>query len=249
MVGKATRAGGPDVGGYRHPRRNGLRWERRARPRCRRRNRGRRDRGDRAEAAGQARARRLGLRCRARLHRHPHPLRRAGVLGSGAPAVVLSRRHDRGGGKLRLHDRAHPARASRRDRAHARERRGHGPCHADRGHRLGVRDIPRVPGIGPPARDDAQLHGVHRSYRAAALRDGRRGLRARGHDRGNRPHVPTRGRGARSGCGRILDQLLLRAPRHRRQAGSEPLRRARRGRGTVLGGWEGGQGRGARHAG
>ena len=36
-----------------------------------------------------------------------------------------------------------------------------------------------------------------------------------------------------SGRGRVLDQLLVHAPRHRRQAGAEPLRRARRGRGAV----------------
>ena len=76
---------------------------------------------------GDARARRVGLRGRARLHRHPHALRRAGVLGSGAAAVVVPRRHHRGRRQLRLHDRADPPRAPRRDRAHARERRGHGP--------------------------------------------------------------------------------------------------------------------------
>ena len=40
-------------------------------------------------------------------------------------------------------------------------------------------------------------------------------------------------RGDRRGRGRVLDQLLVRAPRRRRQAGAEPLRRARRGRGAV----------------
>ena len=94
---------------------------------------------------GEPRARRVGLRGRARVHRHPHALRRAGVLGSGAAAVVVPRRHHRGRGQLRLHDRADPARAPRHDRAHARERRGHGPRDAGRGHRVGVRDVPRVP--------------------------------------------------------------------------------------------------------
>ncbi len=109
--------------------------------------------------------------------------------------------------------------------------------------------FPQYLELGPSARDRAQLHGVHRSFRAAALRDGRRGLRARGHGRGDRAHVPARARGARCGRGRILDQLFLRAPRRRREAGPEPLRRARRGRGTVLDGGTGGQGRRARHAG
>ena len=42
-----------------------------------------------------------------------------------------------------------------------------------------------------------------------------------------------RARGDRRGRGRVLDQLLVRAPRRRRQARPEPLRRARRGRGAV----------------
>ena len=51
------------------------------------------------------------------------------------------------------------------------------------------------------------------------------------------------------GRGRLLDQLLVRAPRRRRQAGPEPLRRARRGRRAVPRRGRGGQGRGAHHAG
>ena len=35
---------------------------------------------------------------------------------------------------------------------HARERRGHGPGDAHRRHRVGVRDVPRVPDVGPPPR-------------------------------------------------------------------------------------------------
>ena len=150
------------------------------------------------EPAGRTRARRVGLRRRAGLHRHPHPLRRPGFLGPGPAAVVLSRRHHRGGGQLRLRDRAHPPRASRRDRAHARERRGHEPRDADRGHRVGVRDVPAVHGPGPPARHGAQLHGLHRSLRRAALCDGRCGLRARRHGRGDRAHVRARSRGDRT---------------------------------------------------
>ena len=61
--------------------------------------------------------------------------------------------------------------------------------------------------------------------RAAALRDGRRRLRARRHRRRDRADVPARARGDRRRRGRVLDQLLLRAPRRRRQAGPEPLRR------------------------
>ena len=58
-----------------------------------------------------------------------------------------------------------------------------------------------------------------------------------------------RARGARGGRGRVLHQLLVRAPRRRRQAGAEPLRRGRRSRGAVPRGGRGGQGRGAHHAG
>ena len=46
---------------------------------------------DRRRPARRARARRRRLRRRAGLHRHPHALRRAGVLGSGAAAVVVPR--------------------------------------------------------------------------------------------------------------------------------------------------------------
>ena len=119
-----------------------------ARPGVRRRRRDHRRRHHARSAPdlhGRARARRVGLRGHARLHRHPHALRRAGVLGPGAAAVVVPRRHHGRRRQLRLHDRADPARAPRRDRAHARERRGHGPRDADRRHRVGLRDVPRVP--------------------------------------------------------------------------------------------------------
>ena len=109
--------------------------------------------------------------------------------------------------------------------------------------------FPEYLDVGPPARDGAQLHRVHRALRAAALRDGRRRVRARGDGRRDRAHVRARARGDRRGRGRVLDQLLVRAPRRRRQAGAEPLRRARRGRGAVPRGGRGGQGRGAHHAG
>ena len=138
---------------HRHPGRDRRRRHRRARPRRRRRDRRRRRSARSApDLDGRASSTRR-VRRRARLHRHPHALRRAGVLGSGAAAVVVPRRHHRRGGQLRLHDRADAARAPRDDRAHARERRGHGPGHADGRHRVGLRDVPRVPRRGPPPRD------------------------------------------------------------------------------------------------
>ncbi len=66
---------------------------------------------------------------------------------------------------------------------------------ADRGHRVGVRDLPRVPGRScAPARHGAQLHrATSGTARAAALRDGRRRLRARRDARRDRAHVRARG--------------------------------------------------------
>ena len=61
----------------------------------------------------RSRARRVGLRGHSGLHRHSHALRRTGVLGPGAAAVVVPRRHDCGGGQLRLFDRADAAGAPR----------------------------------------------------------------------------------------------------------------------------------------
>ena len=94
-----------------------------------------------------------------------------------------------------------------------------------------------------------ELHRVRRPLRAAALRDGRRRVRARGDGRRDRAHVRARPRGDRRGRRRVLDELLVRAPRRRRQAGAEPLRRAGRGRRALPCGRCDGQGRRAHHAG
>ena len=56
-------------------------------------------------------------------------------------------------------------------------------------------------------------------------------------------------RGDGGGRRRALDQLLVRPPRRRRQAGPEPIRRDGRGRGAVHGRGEGREGGGAGHAG
>ena len=129
------------------------------------------------------------------LHRHPHALRRAGVLGPGAHAVVLPRRHHRRRGQLRVLDRADASRAPRRHRAHARERRGHERRHARRRHPVGLLHVPRVPRVGRAARHRDELRRVHRPHRAPAVRDGRRGVRARGHRRRDRADAggPPRG--------------------------------------------------------
>ncbi len=65
---------------------------------------------------------------------------------------------------------------SRRHRAHARKRRGHGPRDAHRGRRLGLRDLPRILGCSAAAWHHTQLHRVRRPLAAPALCDGRRGL-------------------------------------------------------------------------
>ena len=106
---------------------------------------------DRSEPRRRSRARRRRLRRRARLHRHPHALRRAGVLGPRAHAVVLPRRHHRRRRQLRVLDRADPRRAPRAHRPHARERRGHGRRRARGRHPVGLRHLPRVPRLGARA--------------------------------------------------------------------------------------------------
>ena len=71
------------------------------------------------EPAGRPDGRRRRLRGGARLHRHPHPLRRPGVLGPGAHAVVLPRRDHGGRRQLRLLHRPDPTRRPRAHRPHA----------------------------------------------------------------------------------------------------------------------------------
>ena len=126
----------------------------------------------------------------ARLHRHPHPLRRAGVLGPGAHAVVLARRHVGRRRQLRLLDRAEPARAPRLDRAHARTRS-----------RTCRRACSKPASTGTSRPSPSTSHSVERRgtvlnfgvlrrpQPGAAVRDGRRGLRARGDPRGDRAHA------------------------------------------------------------
>ena len=152
-------------------------------------DRGRPDRRDRAEPAGRSAPRRRRVRGDARLRRHPHPLRRPGVLGPGADAVVLPRRHHGGGRQLRVQHRPDPARRPRTARPHDGEGRGHGSRVPRRRHPVGrVRVVPRVPRRGAPAGHGAQLRRLHRPHAAAALRHGRRGRRPGGDARGDRRH-------------------------------------------------------------
>ena len=129
----------------------------------------------------------VGPRRGAGLHRHPHPLRRPGLLGPGADAVVLPRRHHRGRRQLRVLDRADPARAPRADRPHARERRGHGRRRARRPASRGTfATFPEYLDVGRAPRLGLNFARLHRPHRAAPVRDGRRRLRAGGHRRGDR---------------------------------------------------------------
>ena len=177
---------------------------------CRRRDQRRQVAAIGPDLDGERGARRGRARRRARLHRHPHALRRAGVLGSGAHAVVLPRRHHRGRRQLRLLDRAHATRAPRHHRAHARERRRHERRDARRRHPVGLRDVPRVPRVGRAARHRDELLRVHRPHRAPPVRDGRRGVRAHRHRRRDRARCrPSCARRCASGAAGFATSFAL----------------------------------------
>ena len=100
------------------------------RRRRRRHHRRRHHRDRRRASTGRRELDAVGPDRHARLRRHPHPLRRAGLLGPGADAELLARRHVGRRRQLRLLDRAGPARAPRAARPHAAARRGHVARHA-----------------------------------------------------------------------------------------------------------------------
>ena len=120
------------------------------------------DEGDRVveigdEPAWRSPHRRRWVRGRARLRRHPHPLRRPGVLGPRAHAILLSRRDHRGGRQLRVSHRADPARPPRADRPHDGEGRGHEPRLPPGGRPLGLRAFPEYLDVGLSARHRPEL--------------------------------------------------------------------------------------------
>ena len=124
------------------------------------------------------------------------------------------------------------------------------PGDADRGHRVGVRDA------SPSTSTSVRRRGTVLNFTAyighSALRLYVMGDAA--YERAATPEEIERmcelvREAIERRRGRVLDQLLVRAPRRRRQAGPEPLRRRRRGRGAVPRRGRGGQGRGAHHAG
>ena len=94
-------------------------------------------------------------------------------------------------------------------------------------HRVGLRDVPRVPRARSRRRGTVlnfTAYVGHSALRLYVMGDAayERAATADEID----AHVRARARGDRRRRGRVLDQLLVRAPRRRRQAGAEPLRRA-----------------------
>ena len=102
---------------------------------------------------------------------------------------------------------------------------------------------------GAPARHRAQLHRVRRALRAAALRDGRRRLRARRHRRRDRAHVPARrarrSTPARPGSRPASRTRTAASTASRCRAASPSATRSRR---CSVAAGDAGQGRGADHA-
>ena len=165
---------------------------------------------------GHDRARRVGSGRRTRLHRHPHALRRAGVLGPRAHTVVVARRDDR----------SSPGNCGF----------SIAPCRPEHRELIG-RTLQHVEDMSLPtlqagipwdfetfpeyldsvARhgNDAQLHRVHRAHRAAALRDGRRRLRARA---AHRRRARADGRRRRARPSRPVRPASRPAPRRRTTA-------------------------------
>ena len=191
-----------------------------------------------------------GLRRRPRVHRHPHALRRAGVLGPAAPAVVVAGRHDRRRRQLRLHHRAHPPRAPRRDRR-ARSRTSR-TWTRDRSPRASCGTSAPTPSTSSWSVDAAPsinftAYVGHSSVRLFVMGDDAYERAATADEIDEMARLVRRGDRRRRR--RVLHQLRLHAPRDGREAGAEPLRRARRGRGAVPRRRQHRQGRRARHRG
>jgi len=197
-----------------------------------------------------ARARRRRVRRLPRVHRHPHPLRRGRLFwdpalrpssSQGVTTVVA--------GNCGFTIAPTPRRAPRRDRTHARERRGHGRGLATlRGIVWDFRTYPEYLELRPFARHGPELHrgtSGHSSVRLFVMGD----------DAYERAATPEEIQqmcalvieSDRRGRGRVLDQFRLYTSRDGREAGAEPLRGARRGRSALPRGGEHRQGRRARH--
>ena len=107
------------------------------------------------------------------------------------------------------------------------------PATLEAGIAVGLRDVPRVPRLGRAPRHRHQLRRLPRPHRAAALGDGRRRVRARGHRRraraGCRPSCARRWPRARPGS----RPARRRRTGRRRTAGAVPARRHARARGLI----------------
>ena len=127
--------------------------------------------GDRVLDAG-------GTDRRTRVHRHPQSLRRTGLLGPGAHAVLVPRRDERRRGELRFSIAPiNPDNVSLLARTLA-ERRGHELRHVVGGGAVGrLRDISPVPRRYRAQGRCSELRLLRRAHRGAAVRDGRGGIR------------------------------------------------------------------------
>ena len=96
---------------------------------------------------------------------------------------------------------------------------------------MGLRHVPRVPGVGRAARHRLELRRLHRAHRAAAVRARRRCLRAGVDTRRGHADPSGAARGDARRRRRVRHQLRDHPPRRRRQAGAEPVLRPHRVRG------------------
>ena len=166
-------------------------------------------------------------RPRPRLHRRPHPLRRPDPVGRRPHAVELARGDQRGHGQLRLRRGADPAR--HRDLIVRTLENVEGmsiDALLEAGHRLVLRDVPRVPGAIDERRSASTSAPSSATRRSAcswwAARSGRR--------------PPTRSPRCGASCARrwrpapsASRPRASRRTRGLRPAGAQPLRRGRRG--------------------
>ena len=153
--------------------------------------------GDRHGPVGRPLDRRHRLRRRARVHRHPHPLRRPGVLGPGADAVVLPRRHHRRRRQLRLLDRPDDARPTAMLIARTLEKVEDMDVESlAAGIPWDFETFPEYLASVGQHGTVAQLRRLHRPHAAAHLRDGRRGVEPHGDARRGRPRWPASSREA-----------------------------------------------------
>ena len=157
-----------------------------------------------------------GLVLGARHRRRAHPLRRPAHLGEPGDALAGARRHHCRDGQLRLQHRALPARAARADGPQPGRGGGHVHRRAGGGHRLGLRELPRVSGAAPAQGVLSQRRRLRRPFGGAHHRAGGRGLGADGARGRDRRHARHR-QGGDGGRRDRLRHLDLHQPQRRRR--------------------------------